>query len=684
MTSTGEFVPDEPDIDSLGAPNTDLIISPTKDILSLFLLQVLLILIIVRVSAKLLAKIRQPPVIGEIIAGVILGPSVLGYIPGFGDALFPQTSLATLNIFAQVGLIFFMFFLGLELDPNLFVRNWKSAFPISVISVLVPFALGCAVSVVIYELEIESGETKTDRGSFALFIGTTLAFTAFPLLARILTSFRLLSTPFGEHVLAIAACDDVLAWCTLALTLSYAGGATAANGVYTALITVAYLLVMILGVRPGLYKLNKTLRFRQFHKEQLNRDYICVLFLLLCLSSIWTEITGIHAFFGAFICGLCVPKDDNVVELLAPKIELIIVEFFLPLYFAYSGLRTTLGAMDSGKVWGICILVTIVACLGKIIPVTLMTQIMTRYYEMEDDIEGETKMIQRNIDLADARAKESEFENEIGTFADDTYSYNAMKTPSHANNNNNNNNGNGEIAANSSSDDPANSSNGFSSSSPSSSSSINRPAFFSASRKRYSWRTCLSVGLLMNTTGLVTLIALNVGLDRKLIGPKVFSLMVLMALITTFMTSPIFNHLFYVPHVFERRAKEAKEQKNREIELSQQGMTPEEIKKEETRRQLEEQQEIEAAEEEAQSNSILVSHSKAALKAKKKAMKKEMNAPFDVNQQDIHLNIHVENPTLKQSLTPPAPQSRGPRGLAHSHSNQEISSDAVSDDVYSN
>ena len=279
--------------DSEGIPSTALIENPTTDILSLFLIQVMLILIIVRLLAKVLAKLRQPPVIGEILAGVVLGPSILGQIPGFESTLFPTFSLATLQIFAQIGLIFFMFFLGLELDPGMFLRYWRSAFPIAVVSVLVPFALGCSLSPLLYTVDT-FGANAPSHSAFTLFLGTTLAFTAFPLLARILTSFRLLDTAFGEHVLSIAAIDDILAWCTLALTLSYAGGATAANGVYTALITVAYLLVLVFITRPCLLWISRQLRFQQQVPGELNRDYVCVLILCLCASAVWTEISGIH------------------------------------------------------------------------------------------------------------------------------------------------------------------------------------------------------------------------------------------------------------------------------------------------------------------------------------------------------------------------------------------------------
>ena len=280
--------------DGAGLPSTSLISDPTSDSLSLFLVQVMLILAIVRLLAKALAKVRQPPVIGEILAGVVLGPSVLGYLPNFSSAIFPSSSLLVLGVVSQVGLILFMFFLGIELDEALFAKYWRSALPIATVAVVVPFGLGCGLSPLLYPLD----PTVASHATFTLFIGTALAFTAFPLLARILTSFSLLDTPFGEHVLAIAAIDDIFAWCTLALTLSYAGGSTPANGVYTLLITAAYVICMLLLVRPGLRWLSQQRRFRQKVAGELNRDYVCVLLLLLCASSLWTEISGIHAFFG--------------------------------------------------------------------------------------------------------------------------------------------------------------------------------------------------------------------------------------------------------------------------------------------------------------------------------------------------------------------------------------------------
>ena len=621
--------------DQQGVNDTNIITNPIDDILSLFLTQVILILVICRLVAKVLAKLRQPPVIGEILAGVILGPSVLGYIPGFESKLFPAYSLATLQIFAQVGLIFFMFFLGLELDPSLFSRYYKSAGPIAVISVLVPFSLGCALSPLLYTVE----HTLASPSAYSLFIGTSLAFTAFPLLARILTAFRLLGTPFGEHVLSIAAIDDVLAWCTLALTLSYAGGATPANGVYTALITIAYLLVLVFVTRPALLWLSRQLRFQQKVVGELNRDYVCILLLCLCASAIWTEISGIHAFFGAFTFGLIVPKDrpevgESVVDLLAPKIELIIVEFFLPLYFAYSGLRTTLGALNDGRSWGLAILIILVACVGKMIPVTLMTRLMTRVRRMGDDFEQEDLDYEEELKQREGREMAAKSDVEAGKAAGEKdFSYQQYATPAHK-----------KAAAGGEEEEVKESASGDSSDEPESDAPASpanvdeprSPGHVSSPQRStsYGWRTCLSVGLLMNTTGLVTLIALNIGLDRHILGPKVFSMLVLMALVTTFMTSPFFHYLFYVPFVYQRNLLRERRHKERQA-ADGVPRSAAEVEEEAAR----EAEEAKQAEEDSHDMSI-------SSRIRRKLQRKRgvtLNAPFSTNQSMHHI-LQAANP----------------------------------------
>ena len=384
-----------------------LVANPTTDdALSLFLVQIVIILVLVRILAKLLGKLRQPPVIGEIIAGILLGPSAFGYIPGFTSTIFPTSSLVIISVFAQIGLIFFMFFLGLEVDILLLTRNWRAAAPVAIASIICPFGAGAGISFWFYGLE----PTNATQTTFLLFMGTAFAFTAFPVLARILTSFRLLESGVGVHALSIAAIDDVMAWCVLAITLSYAGGGSAINGLYTMLLVVAFVLVVVFLARPFMVWAGLYFHTRKHSGDEFNRDYVAILFFLLACASIWTEIIGVHAFFGAFAFGVCVPKEHGLVEYLAPKIELLIVEFFLPLYFANSGLSTQLGTLNTGALWGKVVALILIATVAKMGPVTLMTRLTSTIFFVNtvdpDEFDGGG-----GVDAESARsAKDTEME----------------------------------------------------------------------------------------------------------------------------------------------------------------------------------------------------------------------------------------------------------------------------------
>ena len=291
----------------------------------------------------------------------------MGYIPGFTNSIFPTASLTVISVFAQIGLIFFMFFLGLEVEVSLLTRNWRAAGPVAIVSIIIPFCTGVGISYWFYDIE----KTTADQTTFLLFMGTSLAFTAFPVLARILTSFRLIHAGFGVHTLSIAAIDDVLAWCVLAITLSYAGGGAAINGLYTMLMVIGFVLVLVFAARPVLFYLGAICHAsnaRKTHPVDFPRDYIAILFFGLLCASLWTEIIGVHAFFGAFAFGIIVPKEYGLVPYLAPKIELLVVEFFLPLYFVNSGLGTTLGALNTGELWGKAIALIFLACVDRPTP----------------------------------------------------------------------------------------------------------------------------------------------------------------------------------------------------------------------------------------------------------------------------------------------------------------------------
>ena len=244
---------------------------------------------------------------------------------------------------------------------------------------------------------------------------------------------------------------------------------------------------------------------------------------------------------------------ESVVDVLAPKIELLIVELFLPLYFAFSGLRTTLGSLDTGHIWVLAVLVIVVATASKVIPVTLVTRYVTWQRRLTDDegeLEEEEEARRRHQSDGQAKAQTLEMADLTPTPGSKTpdasaqFSYEAFSTPTHHQPTDE------HTAASADAAPPA----------PVPSASHGAVSSGEPTPRGYAWRACLSVGLLMNTTGLVTLIALNIGLDRGILGPKVFSLMVLMALVTTFMTSPLFHSLYYVPFIRQRERRHSHKQ----------------------------------------------------------------------------------------------------------------------------
>ena len=717
--------------DELSSLAEPLIANPTTDdALSLFLIQIIIILVLVRILAKILGRLRQPPVIGEIIAGILLGPSVFGYIPNFSSTIFPTSSLTVLSVFAQIGLIFFMFFLGLEVDVALLTRNWKAAAPVAITSIIIPFGCGVGISFWFYNIE----PTDADQTTFLLFMGTSFSFTAFPVLARLLTSFRLLDAGVGVHTLSIAAIDDVLAWCVLAITLSYAGGGSAIQGVYTMLLVIAFVLVVIFIVRPfllvaGLFFAKRTVaaQAKGPGAEEFSRDYVALLFFLLACASIWTEIIGVHAFFGAFAFGVAVPKNLDLyahegiehyglVEYLAPKIELLVVEFFLPLYFANSGLSTQLGTLNTGELWGKAIALIVIATAAKMGPVTIMTRLTSTCYFVDtsdpDDVPELMLALDNEQEVLAERQEmgimESAAELELATVVratqkkearqeagiedadeDDLQAQLARKHAEFADSG-----GMHRItishmdAAGKPVDTVVEEEKEVQDSPPLSAVIVNTqpneieerkeqeavvvedeeddskerepsqqlshrvrpqpresvhfsdmhlhieetssaqnsprgtklpsPVPFKNKPVPIPWKVCFCIGVLMNTRGLVALIALNIGLQKGILGPKVFSLMVLMALVTTFITSPVFDHLFYRPYMKEKREKREKVRQQLRREATQRKLIesggkeveeePEETEMERLARlKLEEEEDDRLRDEELNRNTLMIS-----------------------------------------------------------------------------
>ena len=403
--------------------------------LPLLLIQIIVILVAARLTGAFVRRLGQPQVVGEMIAGIALGPSVLGaQAPHLAALLFPAGSLGFLNTLSQIGLVVFMFLVGLELDPKIVRERGRSALVISHASIVAPFLLGATLAIVLYPTLAGSRVPFT---GFALFMGAAMSVTAFPVLARILTERRLTRTPIGALAIACAAIDDVTAWCILAavVVIVRATGSGVATGVplwVTLGGSAAYVAFMLTGGRRAL----RILETRYAARGRVTQDMIAVL-MLATLASAWiTERLGIHALFGAFLVGAVAPKSDDFVHAVLERFEDMMVVLLLPLFFAFTGLRTEITLIDGAGAWLVCAMVTAVAVIGKV--------------------------------------------------------------------------GGSAIAAR---------------------------------VTAMPWRDAAVIGLLLNTRGLMELVILNIGLDIGVISRELFAMMVLMALATTFMTTPLVTWL---------------------------------------------------------------------------------------------------------------------------------------------
>jgi len=394
--------------------------------IGLLIAQVLVVLALSRLMGILFARFHQPQVVGEMIAGIMLGPSLFGWLfPIASTALFPQGGLANLNTLSQVGVIFFLFLIGLELDPKLIRNRGHAAVIISHISIVAPFLLGAGVTLYLYR-NVFNHEMR--YLSVALFMGAAMSITAFPVLARILTERNLHKTPVGAVAITCAAVDDVTAWCILAFVVGIARATGLRPGLFTAAEACAYVAVMFLVIRPFLRRLQVV------HERQgkLSQNVVAIIMMLTLLSAYTTEIIGIHALFGAFLMGAIMPKGTQFVRTLSEKLEDFTIVFLLPLFFAFTGLKTQIGLLNSASLWFDTALIVCVACMGKF---------------------GGSSLAARACGIG--------------------------------------------------------------------------------------WRESSVIGILMNTRGLMELVILNIGQDLGVITPAVFAMMVIMALVTTGITTPI-------------------------------------------------------------------------------------------------------------------------------------------------
>ncbi|TXG58590.1 hypothetical protein EZV62_016419 [Acer yangbiense] len=399
----------------------------------LLMIQITIVLFTSRFLAFLIKPLHQPKVIAEIVGGILLGPSALGRNEDFLRIIFPSWSTPILESVASLGLLFFLFLVGLELDLSSIRQNGKRAFIIALAGITLPFLFGAGVS--LFLQKVVHVEKKADYGQSLLFIGVSLSITAFPVLARILADLKLLTTQVGQTAMAAAAFNDVAAWILLALAIAIAGNGTGEEPHKSSLISIWVLLsgifflaFMFIVIRP----IMKWVAHQCSSEQDSVEGYICLTLAGVMISGFLTDLIGIHAIFGAFVFGLTIPKDGEFAERLMKRIQDFVSGLLLPLYFASSGLKTDVAKIRGAEAWGLLVLVISTACAGKILGTFVMAIMCT-------------------IPV----------------------------------------------------------------------------------------RESLALAVLMNTKGLVELIVLNIGKDKKVLNDEMFAILVLMALFTTFMTTPM-------------------------------------------------------------------------------------------------------------------------------------------------
>ncbi|WP_100613643.1 cation:proton antiporter domain-containing protein [Confluentibacter citreus] len=329
--------------------------------LAILLAQIVTIILVARFFGWICKKIGQPTVIGEIIAGIVLGPSFMGmYFPEFSEALFPLESLGNLQFLSQIGLILFMFVIGMELDLKVLKNKAQDAVVISHASIIIPFALGMGLAYFIYESFAPEGVQFL---SFGLFMGIAMSITAFPVLARIVQERGLNKTRLGTIAITCAAADDITAWCLLAAVIAIVKAGSFVSAVYIIALAVIYVLIMIKVVRPFLARIGSL-----YHtKESLSKPIVAIFFLTLIISSYATEVIGIHALFGAFMAGAIMPENIKFRNIFIEKVEDVALVLLLPLFFVFTGLRTEIGLLNDPYLWKITGLIILVAVVGKFV-----------------------------------------------------------------------------------------------------------------------------------------------------------------------------------------------------------------------------------------------------------------------------------------------------------------------------
>ena len=329
--------------------------------LPMLIVQIITIIAFSRFLGLFFSRIGQPSVIGEILAGILLGPSLLGlYFPEISAVIFPVNSLNNLQFLSQIGLILFMFVIGMELDVSVLKSKAKDAIFISHVSIVFPFSLGVGLAYFTFQ---EFAPDNIRFISFALFMGISMSVTAFPVLARIVQERGLTKSKLGIIAITSAAIDDVTAWCLLAVVIAIVKAGAFTPAIVTIGLSLVFVLFMLLVLRPFLNRLGTIYS----NRESMSRGIIALVFLIL-LSSAWaSEVIGIHALFGAFLAGVVMPPNLNFRKILVDKLEDVALVLLLPLFFVFTGLRTQIGLLNDSSLWMTCAIVILVAIVGKFI-----------------------------------------------------------------------------------------------------------------------------------------------------------------------------------------------------------------------------------------------------------------------------------------------------------------------------
>jgi Kef-type K+ transport system membrane component KefB len=404
-----------------------------QDPLAILLAQIVTIIVVARFFGWVFKKIGQPTVIGEIIAGIVLGPSLLGmYFPEFSSTLFPVESLGNLKFLSQIGLILFMFVIGMELDLKVLKNKANEAVVISHASIVIPFTLGIGLAYFVYNRFAPEGVKFL---SFSLFMGIAMSITAFPVLARIVQERGLNKTKLGAIAITCAAADDITAWSLLAVVIAIVKADNFVSSLYIIGLAALYVLAMLFIVKPFLKRIGELYGT----KDTLVKPVVAIFFLTLIISSYATEVIGIHALFGAFMTGAIMPDVPKFRTIFIEKVEDVSLILLLPLFFVFTGLKTEIGLINDPYLWKVTGFIILVAVIGKFLGSALAAKFV-----------GQT------------------------------------------------------------------------------------------------WSDSLTIGALMNTRGLMELIVLNIGLELKVLTPEVFTMMVIMALVTTFMTGPALDLINFI------------------------------------------------------------------------------------------------------------------------------------------